>query len=112
MGLDVTPDPWPQQGEFVRQDGYSFVRQGIPTLEPDVGIKSSDPQINPRTISEWWNDHVYHTPKEDMNQKLDFEAGVKYARFNFLFGYLVAQKTERPVWNPGDFFGETCGKKQ
>ena len=34
MGIDVTPDPWPEQGEFVRQDGYSFVRRGIPTLEP------------------------------------------------------------------------------
>jgi Zn-dependent M28 family amino/carboxypeptidase len=112
MGLDVTPDPWPEQGEFVRQDGYSFVRQGIPTLEPDVGIKSSDPKINPRAMSEWWNDHVYHTPKEDMNQKLDFEAGAKYARYNFLLGYLVVQKTERPAWNPGDFFGETYGKRK
>jgi hypothetical protein len=47
-----------------------------------------------------------------MNQKLDFEAGVKYARFNLLFGYLVAQKTERPAWNQGDFFGETYSKKK
>jgi hypothetical protein len=47
-----------------------------------------------------------------MNQKLDFEAGAKYARYNFLLGYLVAQKTERPAWNSGDFFGETYGKKK
>ena len=112
MGLDVTADPWPEQGEFVRQDGYSFVRQGVPTIEPDVGIKSSDRQIRPREIAEFWNDHIYHTPKDDMKQKFDFEASVKYAQFNFLLGYLLAQNTERPAWNPGDFFGETYGKKK
>ena len=112
MGLAVTPDPWPEQGEFVRQDGYAFALQGIPTIEPDVGIKSSDPKIKPRELSDWWTEHVYHSPKDDMNQKLDFEAGAQYARFNFLVGYLVAQKTERPSWNPGDFFGETYGKKR
>jgi hypothetical protein len=40
-----------------------------------------------------------------------FEEGAKYARFNFLVGYLVAQKTERPTWNKGDFFGEHAGKE-
>lgn len=109
MGLDVTPDPWPEQGLFVRQDGYSFVRQGIPTIEPDPGTKSSDPKINPRQIADAWTGHVYHSPKDDMNQPLDFEAGAKYARFNFLVAYLVAQKTERPAWKPGDFFGKTFG---
>jgi hypothetical protein len=84
----------------------------VPTIEPDVCIKSSDAKIKPREIAEWWNDHVCHTPKEDMNRRLDFEAGVKYARFNFLLGYFVTQKTERPVWNPGDCFGETYGKKK
>jgi hypothetical protein len=37
------------------------------------------------------------------------EEGAKYARFNFFVGYLVAQKTERPTWNKGDFFGEHRG---
>jgi hypothetical protein len=51
-----------------------------------------------------------HHPQDDMNQPSLFEEGAKYARFNFLVGYFVAQKTERPTWNKGDFFGEHSGK--
>jgi len=30
---------------------------------------------------------------------------------NFLVGYDIAQASRRPAWNPGDFFGETFGRK-
>lgn len=76
------------------------------------GLKSSDPKIRPKEIIEKWLVTLYHTPKDDMNQPFDFEAAAKYARYSFLAGYLVAQKTERPAWNPGDFFGEHYGKKK
>jgi hypothetical protein len=47
-----------------------------------------------------------------MNQPgLDFESAVKFARFHFLCGYLVAQQQARPVWNAHDFFGERYVKK-
>jgi hypothetical protein len=46
-----------------------------------------------------------------MKQPFDFESGAKYARYNFFLRYLVAQKAEKPAWNPGDFFGEHYGKK-
>ena len=42
---------------------------------------------------------------------LDFGAAVKFAQFNFLCGYLVAQAQERPVWNAHDFFGDRYAKK-
>ncbi len=112
LKLEVSPDPEPEQVGFVRSDQYSFVRQGIPAIALDFGFKSSDPKIHPREISDKWNQTIYHTPKDDMNQPFDFESGAKYARFSFLCGYLVAQKTERPKWNPGDFFGEKYGKGQ
>jgi hypothetical protein len=32
-----------------------------------------------------------------------------HARLNFLTGWLVAQETARPTWNPGDFFGQLFG---
>ena len=52
---------------------------------------------------------VYHKPNDDMSQPFDFEAGAQHARLNFLTGWLVAQETARPAWNPGDFFGELFG---
>ena len=42
-----------------------------------------------------------------MSQAFSYEAGAIGARLNFAIGYAVAQHTERPQWNPGDFFGRT-----
>jgi hypothetical protein len=106
LSLDVSSDPFPELVFFIRSDQYSFVKQGIPSVFPSVGTKSSDPNIKPQQIITKWRQTIYHKPQDDMSQPFDFESGAKYARYNFFLGYLVAQKTEKPAWNPGDFFGE------
>ena len=111
LSLGVSPDPFPELVFFIRSDQYSFVKRGIPAVFPSVGTKSSDPNIKPQQIITKWRQTTYHKPQDDMNQRFDFESGAKYARFNFFLGYLIAQKTEKPAWNPGDFFGEHYGKK-
>ena len=111
LSLDVSPDPFPELVFFIRSDQYSFVKQGIPSVFPSTGTKSSDPNIKPQQMITKWRQTIYHKPQDDMNQAFDFESGAKYARYNFFLGYLVAQKTEKPAWNPGDFFGEHYGKK-
>jgi len=111
MNLAVGQDSFPEQVLFIRSDQYSFVRQGIPAVWSLGGAKSSDPKIQPKEIALKWLSTVYHTPKDDMNQPLSFDAATKFSRFNFLLGYLIAQKTERPTWRPGDFFGEKYAKK-
>jgi hypothetical protein len=78
---------------------------------PSAGTKSSDPNIQPQQIITKWRQTTYHKPQDDMNQLFDFESGAKYARYNFFLGYLVAQKTEKPAWNQGDFFGVHYAKK-
>jgi hypothetical protein len=111
LSLDVSPDPSPELVFFIRSDQYSFVKQGVPSVVSSAGRKSSDPNIKPQQIITKWRQTTYHKPQDDMNQPFDFESGAKYARYNFLLGYLVAQRTEKPAWNPGDFFGEHYGKK-
>jgi hypothetical protein len=86
------------------------VRQGIPAVFPSAGMKSSNPNIRPETIMMTWRRNIYHKPQDDMSQPFDFESGAKFARFNLLLGYIVAQQNEKPAWNPGDFFGEHYGK--
>ena len=106
MNLDVTPDPIPELVLFIRSDQYSFVKQGIPAIFLGAGVESSDPKIKPQEIITKWRKTIYHKPQDDMNQPFDFESGVTYAKYAFLLGFLVAQKTERPAWNPGNFFGQ------
>jgi hypothetical protein len=112
LKLDVSPDPYPEQVLFVRSDQYSFVKQGIPSVFSSAGKKSSNPSIKPEEIRRMWLATRYHKPQDDMNNPFDFESGAKFARYSFLVGYLIAQKNERPAWNPGDFFGEHYGKKK
>ena len=110
MKFDVSPDPFPELVFFIRSDQYSFVKQGIPSVFLSTGMKSSDPKIKPVEIITKWRQTIYHKPQDDMNQPFDFESGAKYAQYAFILGYLVAQNAAKPVWNPGDFFGEHYGK--
>jgi Zn-dependent M28 family amino/carboxypeptidase len=104
LGLELSPDPWPDEGFFVRGDSYSFVRQGIPSVWITGGLKAVDPTIDGRKKALEWFANVYHTPQDDMNQHFAMEAAVKAARVQFLAGNLIADADARPVWNRGDFF--------
>ncbi|MHC2992403.1 peptidase M28, partial [Pontibacter sp. HJ8] len=105
LGLTVEEDPEPDQMRFIRSDQYSFVTQGIPALHIKYGNKTRDGQNNLNKKVEAWRAIHYHKPQDEFNDTFDFDAGKKYAQLNFLISYQVANKTERPAWKPGDFFG-------
>ena len=104
LGLTLVPDPSPEENIFVRSDQYSFVRHGVPALFL-VGRSGGEAEEKLKT----WRRTIYHTPQDDLTQPMDFESLAKFARANYLVGYLVANRTRRPAWNAGDFFGERFG---
>ncbi len=110
LGLEVSPDPMPEQNGFVRADHYAFVRQGIPALSVGEGLKAKDPKVDGRKFVENWIETRYHAPSDDMDQPFDFDATIQYMQITFLLGYDVAQQHERPSWKQGDFFGKLFGK--
>lgn len=112
FGLEVSPDPLPEEVFFIRSDQYSFVRQGVPAVSITEGFKATDPRINGRDVSLTWEKTRYHTPKDDMNQPLNLQAATKCTQVNFAVGYIVAQHSQRPAWDKGDFFGEEFGKSR
>lgn len=109
LGIGLAEDPIPEQVLFIRSDHFSFVRQGIPSLFIKSGFTTGDPAKDGAQINAAYRRDVYHKPNDDMSQPFDFEAGATHARLNFLTGWLVAQETTRPAWNPGDFFGTLFG---
>jgi hypothetical protein len=111
LGLKVSPDPEPDQNYFVRADQYSFVRQGVPSVFISEGEEARDPNFNAKKFNEEWIATRYHSPSDDMNQPLDFDAAVEFMQVEFLVGYDIAQDPQRPKWKPGDFFGETFGRQ-
>ena len=110
MNLELSPDPHPESVLFIRSDQYSFVKQGVPSLFLSSGYKSSNPNIKPEEIRSAFLANRYHKPQDDMSQSFDFESGARFATYAFFVGSVVAQKTEKPAWNPADFFGEKYAK--
>ncbi len=112
LGLELSPDPAPEQTFFIRSDQYSFVKQGIPAVFVFPGMRSADPSVQGASVFQNYLDARYHTPQDDMRQTFSFEAGATGARLNFLIGYEVAQQEERPHWNEDDFFGRTFAPRR
>jgi Zn-dependent M28 family amino/carboxypeptidase len=112
MGYTISPDPRPEEGFFTRSDQYSFVRQGVPSVKVDGGTQSTDPAIDGAAFAKSWTATNYHTPNDNMDHKFYFDAAAKSTALNFLIGYEVAEQSERPAWNAGDFFGTKFARKQ
>jgi Peptidase family M28 len=104
MGLIVSPDPMPEEVYFIRSDQYSFILQGIPALYIGEGLQPVNPDLDGKKMQLDWEAQRYHQPSDDMSQPFDFNATVKCTRVDLAVGYEVAQMTERPHWNAGDFF--------
>ena len=112
MRVELSPDPFPDEVFFVRSDQYPFVRRGIPAIYLDSGYRAVDPKINMQQEMEEWMRTRYHSPKDDLNQRLDYTAALPLAELAYRLGVSAADRTQRPRWKSGDFFGETFGKKR
>jgi hypothetical protein len=60
-------------------------------------------------VEKAWRSEIYHSPADDLEQDIDWEAGATFARLVFLLSCFVGDAPERPAWNEGDFFGELFG---
>ena len=110
IGLELSPDPMPDQALFTRSDHYSFVKQGIPSVFLVPGFKSVDPKIDG---SEQFNHFLktnYHKPSDDFSQVFNWKAATKFTEVNYHIGITLANQVQRPDWNDGDFFGDTFSK--
>lgn len=111
LGLEVSPDPEPDQHYFIRADQYSFVRRGVPSVFLSEGEEATDPNFDAKKFMDNWVATRYHAPSDDMNQPMNLDASVQFMQIDFLIGYDVAQDPQRPTWKPGDFFGENFSRK-
>jgi hypothetical protein len=111
VGVTIAPDPFPQEVFFVRSDQYSFVRRGVPSLFPFMGMRSDSGVDAPARFKEWLATR-YHTPQDDLGQPMDFESGARNAQLALLLGLEIANSDERPAWKKGDFFERTFGRKR
>ena len=101
MGVAVSPDPMPQEAIFTRSDHYMFVRRGVPAVLLMTGYANGG--------AEQWRSYLgktYHSPQDDLTQKIDWDAGARYALLNYRISRAMADATQRPMWLQGDYFGD------
>lgn len=109
MQLDLRPDPTPDEVSFIRSDQYPFIKRGIPAIVPNAGYTDADPEVAKNALV--WRRTRYHSPQDDLTQPIDFGVGAMLAEFAYRIGLAAADRDARPQWKPGDFFGETFGKR-
>jgi hypothetical protein len=101
MGVSVAPDPMPQEAIFTRSDHYQFVRKGVPAVLLMTGYANGGAAA--------WSGYlgkVYHSPQDDLSQKIDWESGARYALLNYRIARAMADAPQRPMWLKGDYFGD------
>jgi len=110
IGLELSPDPMPDQALFTRSDHYSFVKQGIPSVFLVPGFKSVNPEIDGSKQFSHFLKTNYHKPGDDFSQAFNWKAATKFAEVNYHIGLTLANQVQRSRWNKGDFFGDNFSK--
>ena len=108
--IELSPDPWPEQALFTRSDHYAFVKQGVPAVFMVPGLKSKDPNVDGSKVFGQFLSTHYHKPSDDINQPFNWKAAETFTKVNAQIGLTLANQEEKPMWNEGDFFGNTFSK--
>ena len=101
MGISVGPDPMPQEALFTRSDHYMFVRRGVPAVLLMTGYANGGKAQWDAFLAK-----TYHSPKDDLTQKIDWDAGARYALLNYRIARAMADAPQRPMWLQGNYFGD------
>ena len=112
LGVEISPDPIPEQNLFVRSDHYSFVREGVPALFLMTGFSSPDPRWDQgEGFMGFLNTH-YHRATDELDGELDvlFDQGAKFANINYIIAREIAESDQSPQWNEDSFFGQMFGR--
>jgi len=97
-GLEVFPDPAPEQGLFDRSDNVAFAAKGIPCITLTPGFTAFDDAIN-----------KYYHQVSDEADSVDFNYLLKYAQAYAITARLLANLPSTPFWVAGDKY-EAAGK--
>jgi Zn-dependent M28 family amino/carboxypeptidase len=105
-GLRVSPDPYPEEGYFLRADNYPFARAGIPALYMALGtdaVGRPSGYIDAK-VKEYLEVH-YHQPSDEYEAvALDLEGSRQYAEFVRDVTIALANDSGRPTWHRGAEF--------
>jgi len=98
LGIAVQRDPEPERGLLQRSDHWSFLQARIPATNFVFGYR---PGTESERIYRQWYREGYHTPKDDLRQRIDWKAAADFNRFYYALVARVAEQDDAPAWKPG-----------
>ena len=101
MGVKLSPDPMPEQAVFIRSDHYPMVEMGVPAVVLATGMANGGEAAWGKFLST-----NYHQPSDDLTQPINWQAGAKFAEFNYRVVRDLADATTRAQWYSKDYFGD------
>jgi Zn-dependent M28 family amino/carboxypeptidase len=107
MGVKLAADPLPQENLFVRSDHYRFVQEGIPSVFLMTGFANG----GEKQFTDFLKTN-YHKPTDDLSLPINWQAGAKFARLNYLIAREIADAPQAPRWYGDSFFGKVMAPNQ
>ena len=107
-GLEMAPEPAPEQGYFFRSDQISFARAGIPAVWIDVGETLQDgPEGLGTQLRQEYREHHYHRPSDEYDPSWELAGTVQLAEIVLeLLGDL--DQGPAPQWSERSEFQRTA----
>jgi Zn-dependent M28 family amino/carboxypeptidase len=104
-GMEINPEPHPEQGMFYRQDHFPLARAGVPALALDHGL---DYEGRPAGWGEQqyddFNSNHYHQPSDAYREGWDYGGAVQQGRVLLRAALAAASAADLPDWLPGAGF--------
>jgi Zn-dependent M28 family amino/carboxypeptidase len=98
-GMEINPEPHPEQGMFFRQDHFPLARAGVPALALDHGL---DFEGRPAGWGEaWYREFVadhYHQPSDAYHEGFDYGGAVQQGRVMLRAAAAIAAAEHLPDW--------------
>jgi hypothetical protein len=114
MGLKLSPDPYPEEGFFLRADNYPFARAGVPSLYMALGTEpvTGSKQFVDAKVKEYLEQH-YHQPSDQWGtlNPVNLEGSKQFAEYVRDVTIAVANDSAMPQWLPGGEFQRKSGTK-
>ncbi len=101
MTVEDIPEMFSQWESFNRSDQMAFAKAGIPSIlildAPNYRNISIDEGLK-RNL--YYSNNLYHSPFDDLNQKINLKASVQHLKFLFSFIYNIADSPVGIEWKP------------
>lgn len=104
FGVNVIPDPMPDEKVFYRSDHFSFVERGVPALML-LGAPAGEKEVWIKRIKDWEKTD-YHQPGDTIQPTWVWEGPETVAEVMAILGWRISETEKMPHWLPTSRFAK------